>query len=429
MVFIKCSGNIEYLVKFYNSLIKLGYCKSKKPVLNKIISKKNKIIYYWKAETFYSTQFEWFYKIFYKCDIKTIPLNIKEYLTPLSLSVWYLDNTGKLYISNNQCFNLNNKNLDYIVQIFKDIYNIDIYYKLESKGKVAFYVENQSFNNFSRIIKPYIPCSLQSKLNNSHNKLTMWSNLRLSSSKSINSLMQNNIKYYSTSAKDIKYSAKYKKDYMLTDIQKEALLGIILKPLTPSRLYSTSVEDTLINNNKLLNLEGNFIAGFTDGEGCFRVRISKRNERKTGWMVEPIFQIGLHKKDLSILQLIQKTLGGIGSISSMSKEGVKFKVSSIKNLNEIIIPYFMKYPLLTSKQVDFELLKKVVDLMNQKEHLTIEGIQKFVSIKASMNLGLSEELLVAFPDVKPVLRPSTNENKIEDPNWLAGFISGEGCFL
>ena len=228
MVFIKCSGNIEYLVKFYNSLIKLGYCKSKKPVLNKIISKKNKIIYYWKAETFYSTQFEWFYKIFYKCNIKTIPLNIKEYLTPLSLSVWYLDNTGKLYISNNQCFNLNNKNLDYIVQIFKDIYNIDIYYKLESKGKVAFYVENQSLNNFSRIIKPYIPCSLQSKLNNSHNKLTMWSNLRLSSSKSINSLMQNNIKYYSTSAKDIKYSAKYKKDYMLTDIQKEALLGIIL---------------------------------------------------------------------------------------------------------------------------------------------------------------------------------------------------------
>ena len=236
MVFIKCSGNIEYLVKFYNSLIKLGYCKSKKPVLNKIISKKNKIIYYWKAETFYSTQFEWFYKIFYKCNIKTIPLNIKEYLTPLSLSVWYLDNTGKLYISNNQCFNLNNKNLDYIVQIFKDIYNIDIYYKLESKGKVAFYVENQSLNNFSRIIKPYIPCSLQSKLNNSHNKLTMWSNLRLSSSKSINSLMQNNINYYSTSAKDINYSAKYKKDYMLTDIQKEALLGIILKPLTPSIL-------------------------------------------------------------------------------------------------------------------------------------------------------------------------------------------------
>ena len=212
---------------------------------------------------------------------------------------------------------------------------------------------------------------------------------------------------------------------------KEALIEIIFKSLTPSRLYSTSVKYTLFNNNNLLlpNLDGNFIAGFTDGEGCFRVTISKSNERKTGWMVEPIFQIGLHKKDLAILQLIQKAWGGIGSISSMGKEGVMFKVSSIKNLNEIIIPYFMQYTLLTSKQVDFELLKKVVDLMNQKEHLTIEGIQKIVAIKASMNLGLSDELLVAFPDVKPVSRPWINENKIKDPNWLAGFISGEGSFF
>ena len=81
------------------------------------------------------------------------------------------------------------------------------------------------------------------------------------------------------------------------------------------------------------------------------------------------------------------------------------------------------------KQVDFELLKKVVDIMNQKEHLTIEGVRKIVAIRVSMNLGLSDELRVAFPDIKPVPRPLINKNKIEDPNWLAGFISGEGCFF
>ena len=53
-------------------------------------------------------------------------------------------------------------------------------------------------------------------------------------------------------------------------------------------------------------------------------------------MVEPIFQIRLHKKDLVILQLISKTLGGIGSISSMGSEAVMYKFSSIKDLNEII---------------------------------------------------------------------------------------------
>jgi hypothetical protein len=46
IVFIKCSGNIEYLMQFYNHLNTVGYCKPKKPVLNKVISKKNKILYY-----------------------------------------------------------------------------------------------------------------------------------------------------------------------------------------------------------------------------------------------------------------------------------------------------------------------------------------------------------------------------------------------
>lgn len=228
IVFIKCSGNVEYLMQFYNHLNNVGYCKPKKPGLSKVITKNNKLLYYWKAESYYLTQFEWLYQMFYKHNRKTIPLNLKEYLTPLSLSTWYLDNTDKLYLSDNQSFDLNNENLNYISQILKDKYNIYTSYRLESKGKVAFYIENKSLNNFSETVKPYISSSLQYKLNDSHNKLTMWSNLRLPSSKSTYPLVHNNVRNYSTSAKNIKYSAKYKKDYILTDIQKEAFIGITL---------------------------------------------------------------------------------------------------------------------------------------------------------------------------------------------------------
>nr|YP_009364312.1 LAGLIDADG endonuclease [Ophiocordyceps sinensis]ARF03388.1 LAGLIDADG endonuclease [Ophiocordyceps sinensis] len=179
IIFIKCSGNIEYLMQFYNYLNSIGYCKSKKPNLNKVISKKNKILYYIKVESYYLTRFEWLYAMFYKQNIKTIPSNLKEYLTPLSLSTWYLDNTDKLYLSSNQNFDLNIENLDYIFQILKDKYNIDTFYRLESKGKVVFYIENKSIDNFSKTVKPYISYSLQQyKLNNSHNKLTMWAILR-----------------------------------------------------------------------------------------------------------------------------------------------------------------------------------------------------------------------------------------------------------
>jgi len=62
----------------------------------------------------------------------------------------------------------------------------------------------------------------------------------------------------------------------------ELFLGIMFKSQIHYRSYNTSIKDTLFNNNKLFKLNGNFIAGFTDGEGCFRVRISKSNERKTG---------------------------------------------------------------------------------------------------------------------------------------------------
>ena len=409
---------------FHKYLVSNEYCKLKKPKLNKIISK-NKVLFMYEINSYNIYNLNWLYEMFYWNNKKIITENLKDYLTPLSLTIWYLDSIYKLPKSALYSFDIKKENIKYISEILKDKYNIDTIIKLENKDKVAFYIKNSSNNAFSGVVKPYILPSLQYKLKSQHNKLTLWNQ----SNFNYNLFNSLNYRNYSTGVKDQKYTAKYKKEYELSIIQKEALIGIISKTLIPSRLYSTSVKDTLFNNNKLSKLDGYFIAGFTDGEGCFRVRISKSNERKTGWMVEPIFQIGLHKKDLVILQLIQKAWDGIGSISSMGKEGVMFKVSSIKNLNEIIIPYFMKYSLLTSKQVDFELLKKVVDIINRKEHLTIEGIRKIVAIRASMNLGLSNELQVAFPDVKPVPRPSTNENKIEDPNWLAGFINGEGSFF
>lgn len=71
----------------------------------------------------------------------------------------------------------------------------------------------------------------------------------------------------------------------------------------------------------------------------------------------------------------------------------------------MIIPHFLKYPLLTQKGQDFVLFKLAVELINQKQHLTIEGLRKIVSIRASMNNGLTETLLEGFPNITPVERP------------------------
>ena len=96
---------------------------------------------------------------------------------------------------------------------------------------------------------------------------------------------------------------------------------------------------------------------------------------------------------------------------------------------EIVINNFDKFPLLTKKKGDLHALKLVIIIIKNKEHLTIDGIRKIVALKASMNRGLSDRLIVAFPDVVPVERPFVEIPKTLDPQWLAGFTCAEGSFM
>ena len=184
--------------------------------------------------------------------------------------------------------------------------------------------------------------------------------------------------------------------------------------------------DILKKKTNILN--PNFITGFVDAEGSFVVLIRKLPNYKSGWRVETRFQIGIGKKDRPILELIKSFLGGVGKISE-ELTSVELRVSSITDIINIIIPHFEKYPLLTQKKADFEIFKLIVKLINDKKHLAYEGILEIVSLRASMNLGLSSRLNEAFPNITPVSRPVVQGQKIKDPYWLAGFASGEACFF
>jgi hypothetical protein len=125
------------------------------------------------------------------------------------------------------------------------------------------------------------------------------------------------------------------------------------------------------------------------------------------------FSICLHKKDLVLLKRLQSSFGGVGSIYIKETHGLAYyTVGSIVDLINIIIPFFSKYSLITQKRADFLLFCQIIELINQKEHSTMEGIQKIINIKASMNNGLSEKLKEAFPNTKPVLRSVIGKSSI-----------------
>jgi hypothetical protein len=70
----------------------------------------------------------------------------------------------------------------------------------------------------------------------------------------------------------------------------------------------------------------------------------------------------------------------------------------------------------------------VIALMDMKQHLTMEGLQEIVNIRATMNNGLSDKLEKAFPKTIPVKRPEVDNIEIRNPQWLYGFSAGEACF-
>lgn len=108
---------------------------------------------------------------------------------------------------------------------------------------------------------------------------------------------------------------------------------------------------------------------------------------------------------------------------------VTWSVRKFEDIYNVVIPHFNKYPLLSNKRADFLLFEKIALLMKNKEHLTDEGLLKIVAIKASMNLGLSEQLSLSFPEVIPYERPQICTLEIPDPYWISGFTDGDGSFF
>ena len=75
-----------------------------------------------------------------------------------------------------------------------------------------------------------------------------------------------------------------------------------------------------------------------------------------------------------------------GRVSENSNNsGVEFMVNRLSDINEIIIPLFQKYNLISIKNRDFEDFCKIVELMKNKEHLTENGIKKIQEIVFNMN--------------------------------------------
>ena len=134
-------------------------------------------------------------------------------------------------------------------------------------------------------------------------------------------------------------------------------------------------------------LDNNYIVGLVDGEGSFNVRINPNKNRRA--KVELKFSLKLRYQDKEILNELKEFFGcGNVYIQNDKRENhslcYRFEVQNKNEIFEKMIPFFNENPpLIASRKRDFELFKKIVELV-KNEPTDFEKIQ---ILKQQMHWG------------------------------------------
>jgi hypothetical protein len=143
-------------------------------------------------------------------------------------------------------------------------------------------------------------------------------------------------------------------------------------------------------DNQQERLDAEWIVGFVDGEGCFHVSINRVHGMSIGWQVLPEFRVVQHQRDEQILFRLKKYFG-FGNVVVNHSDRKEFRVRGLDNLNKLV-KFFNEHPLKTSKCNSFELFTQILELMNNKEHLNLEGLHKIANLASKMNRQVQRHL-------------------------------------
>lgn len=131
----------------------------------------------------------------------------------------------------------------------------------------------------------------------------------------------------------------------------------------------------------------NWVAGFVDAEGCFFIAVYKSAASKTGYGVRLELIITQHTRDHLLIKKLAEFLGCGYITLYKDKTWLQLTVTRFSDIYNIIIPLFTKFPLHGTKHFDFTDFVKAAELMKNKLHLTLEGLDEIKKIKSGMNRG------------------------------------------
>lgn len=168
ITFFQEGSHVSYLLWLHELLSNLGYCSSNLPVIKTRLGQKGVVRKIIRFNSWTFTSLNWIHDLWYINKVKVVPSNIKDYLNPLSLAIWIMDDGGKvsqgLKLSTN-CFSYSD--CLFLVKILYENFNLKA--SVQSAGvpdQYIIYIWKESMPLLREIVLPYVHPSMKYKLGN-----------------------------------------------------------------------------------------------------------------------------------------------------------------------------------------------------------------------------------------------------------------------
>lgn len=173
---------------------------------------------------------------------------------------------------------------------------------------------------------------------------------------------------------------------------------------------------SLSENKAIFN---QWLVGFTDGDGSFT--IYSQNGK---WSL--IFKISQSTYNLRVLHFIKNQLAAGKIYVEKNQNMASFTIRDLKTINNLIIPIFDQYPLLTSKYLNFSKFKTAASILSDKTYSKLEKDKLLMELK-STTIPLNY-ISPAWSVVNNIVINHETASKVMNKSWLIGFTEAEGSF-
>lgn len=156
----------EYLLWLHNYVSQLGYCNPVVPKIQTRLGPIGVLRYIIRFHTYTYTSLNIIYHEWYVNGIKRVPLNIAQYLTPLALAIWIMDDGARIRYGLKLCTNsFTFADCTRLTEVLHNLYGIkSSVQKAGVQNQYCIHIWSESIPVVRKLVSPYMVSSMLYKL-------------------------------------------------------------------------------------------------------------------------------------------------------------------------------------------------------------------------------------------------------------------------